>query len=75
MEENKLIGMWFVSRENGNQKWQGQIVEQVDKSLYIAQLYSWIDGGATNCVLVKVDDIISEGWELYRNNKAFQNRG
>lgn len=75
MEEGKLLGVWFVSRENGEQKWQGQIIEQVDKTMYIAQLYSWIHGGKTNCVLIKVDDIISEGWELYLNHKDFQNKG
>lgn len=75
MEENKLVGIWFVSRENGNGKWQGQIVQQVDKSLYIAQLFSWMTGAPTNHVLIKVDDIISEGWELYLNEVDFQNRG
>lgn len=75
MEESRLVGMWFVSRENGNPKWQGQIVEQVDKTMYVAQLYSWMTSNKTNCVLVKVDDIISEGWELYLNHSDFQNRG
>jgi hypothetical protein len=74
MEKSNLVGMWFVSREDNKKKWQGQIIDQVDKSSYLVQLYSWMTGSPTCCKLVHADEIYFQEWDLYKTHDDFKNK-
>jgi hypothetical protein len=68
------VGLFFHSfHEDGELKWQGQIIRRVEKDRWAAQLYSWDDGEPTRVVIVDraqmdafrwyaSDDLMNEGW-------------
>jgi hypothetical protein len=60
-----LTGFWFHSLKDGKVNWQGQVVHQVSDGVYVAQLFEWLAGGKSNCVIVRQCDM--EGWMFYQS--------
>jgi hypothetical protein len=43
------VGMFFHTyNAHGAREWQGQIDEEIEPNVYRVQLFSWIDGRATD---------------------------
>lgn len=55
-----LIGMWGHTFEGDDIEWQFKIIRQISDDVYMCQLYSWMDGGATNCVPIATDKLLKE---------------
>ena len=65
-----LVGKYFHSiDENGEMMWQGKIEGSPSDSLYLIQLFSWLDGCATEQKMVKLEDMID--WLFYDNHDDF----
>lgn len=62
---DSLIGSFFYSDQARG--WQGLVVAEVHPSVYLVQLYSWLDGGCTNQRLIRLDDMIDSGWMFYES--------
>ena len=62
-----LVGFYFHSFHADKPKelnWQGQVVARAEQGLFVCQLFSWMDGRPTNCVLVRVEDMAL--WKFYQ---------
>ena len=70
-----LVGRWFHSfhSETKNVDWQGQIVANPTPTTYLVQLYSWLDGCATNQQFVNVADM--NDWHLYDTDSEMRTIG
>lgn len=49
-----LVGWRFLTRKDGVIHYQGIIRTKITDTLYIAQLFSWIDGSPTDSILVDI---------------------
>ena len=61
-----LTGLYFHSfKQDGKVEWQGEVIGYADQSTVICQLYSWLIGNETWCVLVPVSAMVT--WRFYQN--------
>ena len=57
--------MYFHSIDaHGGVEWQGRVLYALDGGNFIVELYDWVTGGASHCILVDVRDMF--GWLLYK---------
>lgn len=64
---NGLIEMWGHTRTAGGEiEWQFQIIRLVSADLYVCQLFSWLDGSPTKCVMMALNDLMRH--DLYASN-------
>lgn len=73
MNRPPLIGKYFHSLKNGKVNWQGKIVSELPDNKYLVQLFSWVDGAATNQEIVELDDM--NGWRFYLSHSAWIGAG
>lgn len=75
--DNVLIGKCFHSfTKDGGFKWQGQIIDYVEQSTYIVQLFEWFTGHESVQKIVKIDDMYD--WVIYESsadmNQAYSSK-
>lgn len=74
-----LLGMSFLSfSEEGHVKWQGDIIG-IDGDLCICQLYEWISGEESDCVVIhKMEFANLNRFRLFKSheerNEAYRDR-
>lgn len=51
--------------DDGGINWQFEIVREGGSGLYLAQLFSWVDGRPTNIVPMTAAEIVEKGHSLY----------
>lgn len=66
-DKHPFVGKWFHSIENGEIKWQGQILSEVTEGKFLIQLYSWIMGEPTDQIVVSVEEIVK--WHFYATDE------
>jgi len=72
-KEQKLIGQYFhtlqLDDDTGRLEVynQGCIEGKVTDEVYICQLFSFVDGSATNSIVVRVDDM--KNWRFYKTKE------
>jgi DNA-directed RNA polymerase subunit RPC12/RpoP len=67
-----LCGRFFLTpHESGG--WQGQIVEYLGNGIFLAQLFSWFTGYATNEVTINLSE--TAGWKFYKTIEDWQYAG
>lgn len=74
MEKSLLVGMYFISKEDGEDKWQGEILEQINDSVYLVQLYDWLLGMPSCMSLISVGNLVQKGCELYETIDELKDR-
>lgn len=69
-----FIGMYVLTlNENRNKKYQGQIVHQFDDYI-VLDLFSWLTGGFTTKMVMKISDLLDENKILiFENNEEYNN--
>ena len=61
----KLEGMYFHSiDDDGMIEWQGRVLYALDGGNFIVELFDWVTGAPSHCMLVDVRDMF--GWMLYK---------
>lgn len=77
--KDPLSGLFFLSftiGEGGKKctHWQGKILAPIGAQNYLVQLYSWLDGHATNQAIVTLEEMT--GWKIYsteeERNEAYR---
>jgi hypothetical protein len=64
-----LVGQFFHSfNDEGHIVWQGEILKEPRKELYLVQTFSWVDGSPVESVLVPLDDM--RKWKFYPDADA-----
>lgn len=58
-----LVGKWFLQFKGKDLGWQGEILAMPRAETYLVQLFSWLDGGPTDQVFVKLEDMTE--WKFY----------
>ena len=74
MEKNLLVGMYFVSKEDSKDKWQGEILGQINDSVYLVQLYDWLFGMPSCMALISIHNFVNGGCELYESIDELKDR-
>jgi hypothetical protein len=71
--ENKsvLVGMFFLTFQDNELGWQGMIEKEIGFGFYLCQLFSWLDGSPTDCVIVHLKDMSS--WYLHKDQEDWVN--
>ena len=60
----QMVGKHFLKFDaQGQMSWQGRIITEPTKGVYLCQLYEWLTGGASDQVLVKIEDMMH--WQFY----------
>lgn len=77
-ERQGFIGMFLHTFKEGRIDWQGKIISK-DADVFLVQLYSWMDGGPTNVVMMSMDDIkaarlYGSSWQMNHAYFAEQKR-
>jgi hypothetical protein len=72
--DNDLLGMWFISKEDKKDRWQGQFTKQISPHLYLALLRSWESGDPTCYKLIDISDVAFQEWDLYKTHEDFMAR-
>lgn len=68
MSDNVLIGKYFHSfTKDGGFKWQGQIIDYIEPSTYVVQLFEWFLGHDSVKKIVKIDEMYD--WVIYESDK------
>ena len=73
MNRPPLVGKYFHSVKDGTVHWQGKILSEVHEHRYLVQLFSWLDGAATNQEIVKLDDM--SDWRFYLTHREWVDAG
>ena len=64
-----IIGMWFLSFDNGHVRWQGTVVGK-EGGWYYCQLFSWLSGEPTDIVIVHSSEMqLQNRFRLYRTEE------
>ena len=74
MKKSILVGMYFISKKDGKDHWQGEIVDQINEGVYLVQLFDWVMGMPSNLALISIDNFVQEGCELYESPGKFTDR-
>jgi hypothetical protein len=54
-----LVGKFFHSyHDNGRLEYQGKVLSQPNKGVYLVQLYDWIIGSESDQELIKIEDML-----------------
>ena len=67
-----LCGKFFLTPREQN-GWQGRVLEFMGGGLFIIQLFSWVDGYATDQKIAKLDDM--QEWTFYRTPEEWRDAG
>jgi hypothetical protein len=68
-----LIGMFgHTLNENEEIEWQFRIERAASTGAYVVQLFSWLDGGPTECKVLAREDLLSDHCRLYLTASAMQ---
>lgn len=71
VQADALRGKFFHSfGEEGFVEWQGQILGQAPGGFYLVQLFSWMIGEESNCLLVPFSEMTD--WYFYQNADAMK---
>jgi hypothetical protein len=74
MSTKALEKLWFHSKdEDGKINWQGQILEEVNDGVYLAQLYDWMLGQEGCMKLILVKDM--SNWDFYQSSEDMREAG
>ena len=67
MSKNPMIGMYFhtLRIEDGEVRFQGRVVAEVDSGNYLVQLFSAMDGHPTQMKLCAVEEM--RCWNFYKD--------
>lgn len=66
-----LVGLWgHTFDQDGEIKWQFKIVRKADQ-FHVCQLFSWLDGGPTECKLIETP-ILAQECKLYNSTDLMQ---
>lgn len=66
-----LVGMFVHTFEDdGTLRWQGHI-KNCDGQMCLVQLFSWMTGGPTNVVAMRVDEMYSDKVKLYPDQDSW----
>ena len=61
----KLEGMYFHSIDGDEVvEWQGRVLYALDGGNFIVELFDWVTGAPSHCILVDVRDML--GWLFYK---------
>lgn len=66
---DSLVGSFF----HGNE-WQGLVVAEPVKGIYLVQMLSWADGCPTNQQLIRIEQMLTQKWMFYSDNKEMVER-
>lgn len=69
-QNDSIVGMFFHSYDNGQIKWQGQVIKKLNNSRFIVQLYSWVGGHATTQKVISLSDV--KDWSFYNSDKEMR---
>lgn len=68
-----LVGMWGHTFDaDKNIAWQFKIIRKINDALYVCQLFSWLDGGPTNCETIHTDKLTGNDCKLYATNEQMR---
>lgn len=71
LKKNGLVGNCFHSIDkDGKLQWQGRIISQPNKGIYLIQLYEWLMGEQTHRLLVKIEDMTN--WIFYEDEESMR---
>ena len=60
----RMVGKFFLKFDADHKmSWQGKIIAEPGKGIYLCQLYEWLMGTASDQVLVKLEDMAH--WQFY----------
>lgn len=63
-----LLDMYFLERPDGA---QGQVVLDLGGHLYLARLFSWVDGAPTSFRVVSLKDACDKRWEWFSDHEQW----
>ena len=70
-KQDGIVGYFLHTfHENGDINWQGRVVDREGPDHFLVQLYSWLSGFETNCVLMS-KTFITENCRLYREHEEW----
>lgn len=64
MNKIDFVGMYLhIPDKDGDVVLQGRIISRPEERIYIVQLFEWLIGDISYCVLVNIDDM--ESWRFF----------
>src|SRR5215471_5327756 len=70
----RMVGKYFLQFDSeGEMGWQGRIILEPDKHLFLCQLYDWLMGQESDQVLVKLADMML--WKFYDTPEEWRYAG
>lgn len=72
-EPTGLVGMWgHTFDETDDICWQFHVIRKISDDIHLCQLFSWLDGDATECVSIETA-VLLKSCKLYASNEARAN--
>lgn len=69
-KKNPLIGLFFHTHaEDGQIQWQGRVEDQIADGVFLVALFSWLHGGFTNYVVMRVQDMVDKKAAFYADRE------
>lgn len=65
----KLAGQYFLTFDDVQLQWQGEIVAPIEVGYYLCQLFCWL-GQPTNCVVRHLSEM--HDWRFYDDENAWR---
>lgn len=64
--KNPLVGLFFHTHNADRQiEWQGRVEDQVADGAFLVALFSWLHGGFSNYVIMRVQDFVKKNATFY----------
>jgi hypothetical protein len=66
-----LEGRFFLTRDDeAKLEHHGEVVARVQEGVYLVQLFDWHTGAASSQLVIDIDRMMDEQWELFDTRAA-----